>query len=404
MRTARTREPRGGATVETAVMMIALVPLIMYTFYLSDLVFYHLDQDEAVYSSAWDFLSFDYRHLQAGASKGASSPKNNPEPTGATTVDWVSHSNRRTYADHSSAFNTYGDPAKDANDTDHHQALAAHECWFANANGGDQNNMGEQVTCRREFGGLGGGGITDYGSPAGEYSLTLAKDTGGIYNCRARIGVENYFLPTVFLNFGKKNKAGNVGLTPDLDSGEMKRYVAPTGSGTQRGDTITKNAEGDAFMFPVGSFAVMHDSWALNWVRDDNILSGKYPRDRSSAHVDIDPAKHPLNLTLNFDEISRWTMVPMGMVAAYLNPVSSAPYTFLSDMVNNNMSTSALGKLEPAGVLGGDILETPPIAWNKKRDFAIQGQYGSGWKDSRQAGMIGSGVATDYLRLAESDW
>lgn len=400
MRTTRTRKPRGGAVVETAVLMIALIPLIMYTFYLSDLLFYHLDQDEAVYSSSWDFLSFDYRHI-GEKDVYVADPQPNQMVPGTTIPGWVTRSNRWTYGDHTSAYNTYKDWGWDLNQSDHHQALAAHECWLANKNAGVQDKA-EEVTCMSV---RKAGGVVDWGNPDGTMALTFGAISGTVYACRARIGVENYFLPTKFLNFGKKNKAGDVGLTPDLDSGAMKRYVQPTGSGSSRNTTITDNAANDAFMFPVGSFRVMHDPWALNWVRS-SVDPTHYPRDRSSDHVFVDPEKHPLNI-VDSDEITRWTLTPFGLYA--VSKLKGKPYDFLDKMVNDKMATKSLGNLEPAGV-GGDILYTPPVAFNKARDKDYGNNisnsdklYSGGYKDSRAPSMTGAS-ATDYLREDESKW
>ena len=57
------RTPRGSAAVELAALMITLVPLAMYTLYLEDLLFYHLDQQETVVSTPWDFVHGDYRKV-----------------------------------------------------------------------------------------------------------------------------------------------------------------------------------------------------------------------------------------------------------------------------------------------------------------------------------------------------
>ncbi len=400
MTTFRTRKPRGGAAVETAVMLIALIPLIMCSFYLQDLLFYHLDQDEGVYSSTWDFLSFDYRHIgEKDAYKG------DPNPHAAADAknipSYVTKANRFTYGDHTSAYNNYG--SEDMDSYQHHQALAAHECWLANENGGAADNQGQQITCWSVS-----NNTIDIGNPSPIYpnNIALGALTGNVYACRGRLGVENYFLPKKFLNFGKKNKAGNVGLTPDLDSGEMKRYDVPTGSGATT--TIHDNAKNDSYLLPEGVFRVMHDSWALNYVRSSTDLT-HYPRDQKSEHVEVDPEKHPLNM-IDMDEITRWTMVPFGLFA--VQQLSGKPYDFLGKMVQQKFAKSGGGPLKsPLGIDGtGDTLMTPPITFNKQKDkdyenasSASGGQYPSGWKDQRASGMS-QGAATDYLRQPDTQW
>jgi hypothetical protein len=400
MMTSRTRKPRGGAAVETAIMMIALIPLIMYSFYLSDLLFYHLDQDEAVYSTPWDFLSFDYRHI-GEKDTYVGDPQPHAPADDKNIPSYVTKAARFTYGDHTSAFNDYSTTDLDKNQ--HHQALAAHECWLANEDNDKSTNSGQQVTCWPVI----KNSIIDTGNPAPNYpnNAALGALTGKVYACRARLGVENYFLPKNFLNFGKKNKAGNVGLTPDLDStgAEMKRYK----SNPNTADVHT-NAKGDAYMLPEGNFRVMHDSWALNYVRSSTDIF-HYPRDQKSEHVEVDPDKHPLNM-VDQDEITRWTMVPFGLFAVV--QLKGKPYDFLGKMVSAKFATSGGGPLKSMlGVDGtGDTLFTPPVTFNKVKDkdyknlsSASDGQYPSGWRDSRAPGMA-QGAAGDYLRQPASQW
>ncbi len=366
------RQPRGAAAVETAVLMIILVPLIMYQLFLSDLLAYRLDQDEAVYSSTWDFFSYDYRHNDKAKMKGEADVDT---PSADDLVSWTSLNVRKTYFDHSSAYNNYGDSSADANDNTHHQALAAHECWLANKTGDQSLGRGEQVTC------------WTVGQPGVPDPIFGFMPQGSMYACRARLGVQNYFIPSKFLNFGK------VAMTPDVgSSGQMKHWTP--------GSDVHGNAPGDPYMFPESSFAVLHDPWAFNYVRSDAVTSGKYPRDRSSNHVTIDPQKHPLNLLTDFDEMSRWMMVPFGLyTSAYLLP-GRPPYRFLQQMQSDKFGKMALGILEPAGV-GGDILSTAPVAWKKAKDNNFGGQYASGWRDSRASGLSGPDL---YMRRQTNQW
>ena len=48
------RRPAGAAVVELAISMIVVVPVILYTLFLNDLLIYNLDWQEAVVTPAWD--------------------------------------------------------------------------------------------------------------------------------------------------------------------------------------------------------------------------------------------------------------------------------------------------------------------------------------------------------------
>ena len=109
-----TRSRRGGATVELAVLMIVLIPSILYTMYLEDLLFYKFDLEETVVSTPWDFSNHDYRK------------KKGNEITGS-----VRQAAMQTFWDHTSAWNSYENPNYDAKETIHHQSMAAHQCWLA---------------------------------------------------------------------------------------------------------------------------------------------------------------------------------------------------------------------------------------------------------------------------------
>jgi hypothetical protein len=368
------RQPRGGAAVETAVLMIALIPLIMYQFFLSDLLQYRLNQDEAVYSAAWDFLSYDYRHLDKDIMVGEA---NSDTPTAPDLVSWTSLNVRQTYYDHSSAYNNYGSPSTDADSLKHHQALAAHECWLANRGGDPAVGRGEQVTCwNDEPGGiLNGAGIAD--------RIFRLMPRGGLYACRARLGVQNYFLPTKFLNFGK------VKMSPDLATGgQMKRYTA--------GSDVHANAGGDPYMFPEGRFAVLHDPWAFNYVKTSLVIN--YPRDRTSGHTSINPEMHPLNLAPNMDEFTRWMMVPFGLYATA--SLRTAQNDFLDELANRDFVDTAIGR-DGAPISGGDAIYTPPVAWHPAKDHRYSDQFPSGWRDSRSSGMVNQ---NQYMRRATNSW
>ncbi|RME26734.1 MAG: hypothetical protein D6806_05715, partial [Deltaproteobacteria bacterium] len=53
---------RGAAMVELAVLMLALLPMILLPLYFQDTMFYKLNLQERVFTTAWDFAFADYNH------------------------------------------------------------------------------------------------------------------------------------------------------------------------------------------------------------------------------------------------------------------------------------------------------------------------------------------------------
>ena len=219
------RTPRGSAAVELAALMITLVPLAMYTLYLEDLLFYHLDQQETVVSTPWDFVHGDYRKVARTQILG-----------NAQTLT------KQTYWDHTSAWNTYADATADGHDTKHHQALAAHQCWMAIG--------GKQVECEWN-GSLGLGAETD---------SVFDRNRGGLVSCGAILGVQNYFLPDKLIGGAK------------ITYGNSKRFTGQSGDGK-----IHDNAHEDTWLFAEERSGMLQDSWAINRVRGSDPNSGGEP-------------------------------------------------------------------------------------------------------------------------------
>ncbi len=368
---------RGAAAVETAILMVVLIPLIMYSAFLGDLLTYRLDQDEAVYSSPWDFAAWDYRHVDQILTSDYD-PANEKANSSDTSVTGLMNKwNRITYADHSSANNTYSDWNYDANDSAHHQAATAHECWLAQ--GGEQINCKIETTNGREP-----GEIDPMFSSLTKGNTIASRHAGGMTVCRARLGVQNYFLPQQFMQWWAKN---DMAATNNLG-----QHFASEGD--HAGD-IHANAKTDAYKFPEGMFSVLHDSWALNYVRDGK--AGTYPKDRTAAHVTVDPKDHPNNL--GNDELSRWMRVPFnGPFGSNTVLLTLRPAIFVKQAVSD-------GFLYPGVAIDatGDMLSTPPVAFNPAKDAKFRESYPSGWGDSRASGMQGTGKA-DYMRKSPSSW
>ncbi len=351
------RRPRGAAAVETAILMLVLVPLIMYTLFLEDLLSYRLEQDEAVYSASWDPAGFDFRHNLTIGTKAEVTQSND-----ADIVSFVSKGNRLIYGDHTSAYNDYVNTNASLNDDHHHQALAAHQCWLS--------KTGQQVVCEVD-------------QAIGRVDPTfgfLLTNGGGQFTCSAKLGVQNYFIPQKFLQeFSQVDLTGQ-----DHHTTGGLNY---TGDAPVHGD-----AASDAYAFPMGYFSVVHDSWAINWVKDG--APGVTPTDRTQGHVEVDPASHPRNVVGQPDELSRWMMVPFGLRAG----MTARAERFGLDAVRN-------GFLLPTALVDGvgDTLPTGPLAFSKDKTKKFANYYPSGWADNRARNM--TGPAPDaYFRKAANRW
>jgi hypothetical protein len=349
--------------------MVAMIPLIMYSLFLGDLLNYRLNQDEAVYSTPWDFAAIDYRHSKILPPTQAELDSLDPDQTPPTSMfQWVNKWNQYTYADHSTANNNYGGGRDDLDSLVHHQALASHQCWLTSG--------AEQITCAMDADADGIGDVDPGFSfltrgPAGN------RHGGGVTRCRARLGVQNYFLPQRFLqSFSKEDMAGETKVG--------KRFMA--------GSNVHTNAPSDSYKFPEGVFSVMHDSWALNYVREGS--SGDYPGEdqRDPNHVTVDPKNHPDNV--GKDEISKWMSIPYNYYRAFTGPA------FL--FANNGASDFLIRVLPTTDTMGDNPL-TPPVAFHPDRDHQFRESYPSGWGDTRSRQMTGTS-ATNYMRRAPNSW
>ncbi len=169
---------RGAASVELAVSMIFLVPLIMYMIFLQDMLIMKLNGQEAAVQASWDFTVLDY------------GSQISPHGVGSFT--------RLTYCDHSAAYDSYSQPWDcDESGSRHHKAMTAHECWI----GTDPNGYGGQVRCT----------VNEQLQPSGAGTRAVAAfGQGGVVNCRGRLGIMNYYLPNQFLTTFRKGKGFGV--------------------------------------------------------------------------------------------------------------------------------------------------------------------------------------------------
>jgi hypothetical protein len=297
--------------VELAVFMVLLVPLAMYTLYLEDLLFYKLNQIEAVVASPWDAFHPDHRH-----------------GIRAKIEENTQRYNRLTYADHTSAWNTYANSSQDTDDERHHQALAAHQCWMAEG--------GEQVTCKWQ----------EQATGAETEPLLTDLNRGGVMRCWARLGVQNYFLPEQFLHSARKVF-------------DKKRWT---------GGSFHGNALNDPFIFPRESSSIVHDSWALNFIK----TTEGTPRQGNHEESYLDPQRH------NSNAQSEWTP----WVAALYKSDENQRRLDVADQFARSLISDFLDPQARQDGQGDNVL-TLPLAYKTDPVTPFQGFNPSGYQDDR---------------------
>lgn len=330
MKTFNVRRPRGAAAVELAVTMILLVPLIMYTLFLEDLLAYKLDEQEPTIVAGWDHITPDYQN-------------NSPDVGGM---------NRLKYCDHTSAFDSY-EQAYDCNtDAVHHEASTAHQCWMVS--GAKQLECTNDVSLGTEI------------LPANQEFLTWhgAFNKGGMAKCTATLAVMNYFLPNKFFNW-----AANSGSQRDVTGkGKLGGDAAKTGSSNASVHSDATGSEGakSSWVLREEVFAVLDDPWALNVIEDTspNSLQMTHPFwQRASVYFD-----NPLG---------------GGGFMKQGNSDAKDYRSSLDELIGENAAQDM-----NAGncILNcGDDPSSLPLAWkaDKTRDF--NDGFASGWEDQRMS-------------------
>ncbi|AKF79853.1 hypothetical protein SAMN05443572_1011159 [Myxococcus fulvus] len=216
------RLARGSAAVETALCMLVIIPVFMYAIFLDDLLKHVLDAQETVVSTVWDYAVSDY----AAKPEGGESFANFGQTQGLA---------RQMFCDHESGLDSYG-PGKGPecdNDVRHHQDVVAHACWLY--------PEAKQVYCTVDQNAVGSYGVTLHAA----YMRQFNK--GGLIRCSARSSVQNYLLPTTFLQ-----EFSQVDLAK-----EQKQNKGQVHSNSQGG------TEKDTYLLSWEYIALVTDTWAL---------------------------------------------------------------------------------------------------------------------------------------------
>lgn len=336
----RAASRRGAASVETAICMLVIIPVFLYSLFLDDLLRYSLDVQEAAISTVWDLTVQDY------------STKGDPGT--------VQRHARLMYCDHESGKDRYdattGDGKySDCEDTDHHKALSAHVCWL--------NDNAEQVTCEgpdKSVGDVNADGL--YNAYHSEFT------NGGMYRCRAKAVVENYLLPKSFLPEFSDDDGEEHNLT-------KKRWTGDVHENSTKGKG---GWEGDAYYIKEQHLAILTDTWAL------------------TDAVNIEPGQKDTGNAL-YQRVANVYQNPQNIGFTEMNAQAS---NFFSTAMNNNLLSPALvgglvapwpGSREIGGILKPDDPRQPNISIKAANGAPTQtidqGSEGSGtyfnseWRD-----------------------
>lgn len=222
------RSQRGQAAVELSLLTILLVPCILYTLFLDDLLRFKQDQQEAIITTVWDLGVLDWENSGKGAAQVSGD---------------VQHYNRLAFGDHTAVDSRYDDPNLINTDLKHHMAVGAHQCWLV---GGGQN----QVTCGNRDANVGASFFPDP-APGAQRATQQAAQTGGYYSCTGRIGVINNWLPPETLMQFSAEKLTRTNYHHDP-------YTQVHSTGSSYG-----NDDRGVYHFPADSFSIVTDTWAM---------------------------------------------------------------------------------------------------------------------------------------------
>jgi hypothetical protein len=153
------------------------------------------------------------------------------------------------------------------------------------------------------------------------------------------------------------------------------------------GSSVHGNAPNEKYTFPKDYMSVLHDPYALNYIRD-------IPGDRKGKHDDsiLDSIMHPAD---QLSEWMSWVNVPYLANKSSLDTATN----FADEASNKNILSSAV-KLD--GI--GDSLDTPPITWSTKPEKLFSSDMApSGWADSRVS-ATGGALQNSYMGVDPGKW
>lgn len=359
------RRRRGQAAVELAVTMVVVVPLTMYVLFLQDYLSYYLDWQEAVVTSSWDFAAYDYGKSEPLKSNsidrsGLTASYNNQDANSVRSgVSAVAQNNRYEFCDHTSAYDSF-DTDYDCNEGNHHQAMAAHQCWLVQ----NKDKGGRQVTCFID------NGVGNLIEPINGGSI----NRGGLGSCTAALGAQNYFIIHNFITPGSNSNHPQV-LEQTGDATTTKGRM--TGSGTSR---IHSNS-GLGYGWIMGApgtksedyFGIITDPWAVKTTKKHDPDSKT--DDDFQARVD--------------KYFNLYNTIPGALAIAFgLDLAGDDLLGYQTIFIDNKML--------------GDNPMTSTLAWQDDQTKDINDHYASGWNDRQESDY--NARKDFYLSKEESTW
>jgi hypothetical protein len=326
---------RGQAAVEMAVTLVLLIPLIMYTIFLQEMLNYTLEAQEPTVTAAWDYSTIpDYtKHNGAG----------------------IERFNKLKYCDHSSAFDSY-DVNTDCNGA-HHYAAAVHQCWLSadstctiHADGTGTPTKGQQLQCsepeKLDLGPFGSQGVSDF-ADSDWYR-------GGVRVCSDRLGVINYFLPEKFMEQFSK-----------VDVTDHKKSIDKHDGSSVHGSDLSNTSA--VWLLEPDVNAIDTDGWSLGHTK--------------AIGPNADP---PLVFETGKDKLHP----VLDRTAHYFKTFAGSKG--LPEADDWHRKTEIVKMLhflsQKDGV--GDHLSSPPVLYKpakeREGDGNNRGFFASGWKDQRQ--------------------
>ncbi|MEW5740091.1 MAG: hypothetical protein AB1938_14255 [Myxococcota bacterium] len=337
---------RGAAAVELAVTMILLVPLIMYTLFLEDLLAYKLEEQEPTLAAGWDYAFVNFQ--------------TNKE------IGRVPNMNQLKYCDHSSAFDSY-QKNYDCNDTVHHEAGTAHQCWLVP--GAKQLACGISSQVGMEIMPMN----TEFSSWYGAFNK------GGEARCTATLAVMNYFLPNKLFNWiggprnnitekkklgGDSAKSGSGAETVHNEAGGNAEADADDGTSIE--PRAGEGGSAGSWILKEEVFAVLTDPWALNTDDDGEA-------DLPETSPDGFQWGHPF-----WERASIYFGNQAGAGPGFMNQGNSTAKDYREGI------DELVGQWAEVD-LAGDDPSSLPLAWKPDRTREFNDGYASGWEDQRMS-------------------
>jgi hypothetical protein len=306
---------RGAAVTELVVLMVALVPMILFTMFVSDAMYHQLEAQEAVIATVWDFSTRGFgRATTSGSAQGV----------GNNIKDQVQTFNRAQFADHSSAYidesqlTASGGGVTLNNTMYFHTQPFAQVSWMGGSDGSSYTtSTSSQITCQYDR----DQSAEDYKDPtANEYRDNWSA--GGIVECWGKEWLYNYVIESQFLN-----SMANFGQAGDqFDKTLQTSSNVDSLSGSTTTDILLKDRAG-----------ILADSWA----QEPGTVGGGSDNVNVASQGDVDLGQGFYNRAESVFASTRLVPVNYAMAATavgdYFRNAKSQNLGLIGDLPTANM-------------------------------------------------------------------